>query len=32
MSGLHLIWIIPLSVGFGYFLACLMGASKGGAE
>lgn len=28
MNVLHLIWIIPVSVWFGYALACLMMAAK----
>lgn len=28
MNPLHLLWIIPVSVWFGYALACLMMAAK----
>lgn len=28
MNALHLLWIIPVSVWFGYALACLMMAAK----
>lgn len=30
MNALHLIWIIPLSVGIGYAIAALMVAAKRG--
>ena len=28
MNALHLLWIVPVSVWFGYGLACLMMAAK----
>lgn len=28
MNPLHLLWIVPVSVWFGYALACLMMAAK----
>ena len=32
MNILHLLWIVPLSTFFGYFIACLMVAAKDDRE